>query len=77
MDCVCGMPEGSNEDCERCELLRMGGVLSRLAIRLADRLTELGESPAMTAEEAGALFRQTAEETEKILTDAGIEPIST
>lgn len=74
--CVCGHPEGANEECERCELLRMGGVLAQLAMRLADRLEELGEQVELTSEEAGALFRRTAEETEQVLRDNGIEPIS-
>ncbi len=76
MDCVCGNQEGTNDECERCELLRMGGVLARLAMRLADRLTELGESPLVTAEEAGALVRRTAEETEAIFEAAGLLPDS-
>jgi predicted ATPase with chaperone activity len=74
--CACGNPEGTNEECERCALLRMGGVLARLSMRLADRLDELGEEVFLTAEEAGALFRRTAEETETVLNEAGVEPVS-
>lgn len=77
MDCVCGMPEGQNYDCERCKLLRMGGVLSRLVARLADRLVELGESPALTKEEVSAFFRISSEETELMLKEFGIDPTST
>ena len=68
--CACGNPEGTNDECERCELIRMGGVLARFAMRLADRLEELGEEVSMTAEETGALFRRTAEETETVLNNA-------
>jgi hypothetical protein len=75
-ECICGNEEGTNEECERCELLRMGGVLSRLAMRLADRLTELGESPLMTAEEAGALVRCPADEMEDHLLSEGVEPVN-
>ena len=73
--CVCGSAEGTSSDCERCELLRMGGVLAELAIRLANRLEEIGERVELTSDEAGALFRRTAEEAEQVFRDAGIEPI--
>lgn len=75
-NCICGNIEGMNAECERCEFIRMGGVLSRLSMRLADRLEQLGERVQLTSEEAGALFRRTAEETEKILMDAGLLPES-
>ena len=73
--CICGHIEATNTECERCELLRMGGVLARLAMRLADRLEQIGEQVELTSEEAGALFGLPAEDAEHVLQDNGVEPI--
>ena len=73
--CICGHLEATNAECERCELLRMGGVLARLAVRLGDRLEQLGEQVALTSEEVGALFGLPAEDAEQVLQDNGIESV--
>ena len=74
--CICGHIESTNAECERCELLRMGGVLARLAMRLADRLEQLGEQVVLTSDEAGALFGLSAETAEQVLQDNGVEPVT-
>ena len=44
MDCVCGNPEGTNKDCERCRLVEEIASLNGEVLRLWGIITEVAES---------------------------------
>ena len=43
-DCICGNPEGTNKECERCQFLKTIGELGSEALRLGLIITEVAAS---------------------------------